>query len=590
MAKTLHRYRIWCVTENAYVYEWAETEPTDCPNNNGHTITSNLTSIVDTVSDAVAYGDVSDLNSTTVALGASGVFTGTAENVLEYTTITVTTKTDVDSANDGLELQLSPDGTNWDAIEKRKIEITENHNFHTHTLTVTHKWFRVVYKNGPSAQNYLRIQTIYHRFKQRDLTTTLITDIDDYTDLTTTRSVNVGKTPGGQYQNVNLGIFNSLRTEIVNPKSAFGEIRMAELTPIVQISFPYNINPNIVTVGTTSGGYATANNSLIELGVTTSNSECSVRTTRIAKYYPGQGILFRGAGLFDTGTTGCEQYIGWGDQEDGFYVGYNGPNFGIMRLRDSIEYWTYQEDFNIDKLDGTGLSGFTINPQCGNIYQIQVQWLGFGTITFSTEKEDGFLFPFHQIKYPNSNTETSIRNPALPIRYYIKNTTNSSTKKLKMGSATVMNEGRVEVKGYGYYYTKTDTNVNTTERVLFSLKNKDTFSGKINKNSINIRYLEGANDHSQQGNVFLYINSTLSGTSWTDNDTQKSIAQLDVAGTITTKGRLIGGSLLGKTEAKSIFLDEIVLSPGDILTMTAKESIGANGIMTGAISWIEDLL
>ncbi len=587
MAKTLHRYRIWCETENAYVYEWAETQPSDCPNNNTHTITSNLTSIVDTVSDSVAYGDVSDLNSTNIALGASGVFTGTAENVIEYSTITLSINTDVVSAFEGLELQLSPDGTNWDNISKK--DITPIHSY-IHTVTVSNKWFRVIYKNGPTPQSYLRLQTMYHRFKQRDLTTSVITEIDDYTDLTLNRSVIVGKTRGGEYQNVNLGSYNSFRTEIIEPKTAFGEVRVAELTPIIQLSFPYNINTNIVSTGITGGGSTVANDSLIELGVTTTNSQTDIRSKKIAKYYPGQGTLFRVAGFFDTPAIGCQQIIGWGDEDDGYYIGYNDMNFGILRLRNGIEYWDYQENFNIDILDGSGLSGYNINPQKGNIYQIQIQWLGFGTITFSTETEDGFMNPYHKIRYPNANNITNILNPALPIRYFIKNTTNSTPKYLNVGSASISNEGRISVRGYGYYRTEIDTNVNSVERVLFNIRNRTFFNGKKNKNTIIIRFVEGANDHSQQGNIFLYINSTLTGESWINNDTNNSIAEIDTSGTIISNGRLIGGTLLGKTEAKAIFLDEVILNPGDVLSVTGKESIGSNGIMSASISWIEDLL
>lgn len=47
---TVYNYRIWCVTEQAYVYVWSTTEPTTCPNNNGHTIDSSQTTIVNEVS------------------------------------------------------------------------------------------------------------------------------------------------------------------------------------------------------------------------------------------------------------------------------------------------------------------------------------------------------------------------------------------------------------------------------------------------------------------------------------------------------------------------------------------------------------
>lgn len=44
----VYKYRLYCNTETAYVYDWAETEPTTCPNNTAHTIDSTKTTIVET--------------------------------------------------------------------------------------------------------------------------------------------------------------------------------------------------------------------------------------------------------------------------------------------------------------------------------------------------------------------------------------------------------------------------------------------------------------------------------------------------------------------------------------------------------------
>lgn len=49
---TLNKYRISCQTDG-YVYIWAETEPTECNINAGHTIDAGLTTIVDTISRAI---------------------------------------------------------------------------------------------------------------------------------------------------------------------------------------------------------------------------------------------------------------------------------------------------------------------------------------------------------------------------------------------------------------------------------------------------------------------------------------------------------------------------------------------------------
>lgn len=44
---TLYKYRIFCQTEDQFVYMWSETEPTQCPNNSSDTINANSISIVD---------------------------------------------------------------------------------------------------------------------------------------------------------------------------------------------------------------------------------------------------------------------------------------------------------------------------------------------------------------------------------------------------------------------------------------------------------------------------------------------------------------------------------------------------------------
>ena len=43
----IYKYRIYCETEQTYVYTWAETEPTTCPNNPAHTINTDTIVIVD---------------------------------------------------------------------------------------------------------------------------------------------------------------------------------------------------------------------------------------------------------------------------------------------------------------------------------------------------------------------------------------------------------------------------------------------------------------------------------------------------------------------------------------------------------------
>ena len=44
---SVYNYRLFCCTENQFVFSWGQTTPTTCPNNNQHTIDSTSVVIVD---------------------------------------------------------------------------------------------------------------------------------------------------------------------------------------------------------------------------------------------------------------------------------------------------------------------------------------------------------------------------------------------------------------------------------------------------------------------------------------------------------------------------------------------------------------
>ena len=84
--------------------------------------------------------------------------------------------------------------------------------------------------------------------------------------------------------------------------------------------------------------------------------------------------------------------------------------------------WVYQDDFNIDPLNGRGPSGMTIDTTKLNVFQIDFRWLGAGRIRFMVEDGGtGQLFPFHEILYANNNTVPHLSNPSLRIGYAVVN-------------------------------------------------------------------------------------------------------------------------------------------------------------------------
>lgn len=114
------------------------------------------------VTFAVTNDDtVSTNNSTVATLGIGANFTPTADDVLGYTTVTITLFSNVDSATDGMTFQFSSDNSNWD--DTNTFTYTAAKGTRRFEFPVTARYFRVNYTNGGTGQGSFRVQTILHR-------------------------------------------------------------------------------------------------------------------------------------------------------------------------------------------------------------------------------------------------------------------------------------------------------------------------------------------------------------------------------------------------------------------------------------------
>ena len=102
-------------------------------------------------------GTVSTLNSTSTVLTASATYTGTAEDVQSYASVTVSVVSNVASAAGGFKVQFSTDGTNWDFVTSMDIVAGVPN---TDEFEVSARYFRVVFQNGSTAQTSFRLQSL----------------------------------------------------------------------------------------------------------------------------------------------------------------------------------------------------------------------------------------------------------------------------------------------------------------------------------------------------------------------------------------------------------------------------------------------
>lgn len=118
-----------------------------------------LVNIVSTAGADIMSNAVSTVNSSSANLAAGATFTGTAEDITKYAEVRVSVFASHASALNGLQLQQSSDGTNWDASDAFSIPAATNKTFGTGSAA---RFFRLVYTNGSTLTTSLRIQTTYH--------------------------------------------------------------------------------------------------------------------------------------------------------------------------------------------------------------------------------------------------------------------------------------------------------------------------------------------------------------------------------------------------------------------------------------------
>jgi hypothetical protein len=80
-----------------------------------------------------------------------------------------------------------------------------------------------------------------------------------------------------------------------------------------------------------------------------------------------------------------------------------------------------QSEFNLDRIDGTGPSGYTLDITKMQMIGIQFSWYGAGFIDWMIRGPEGNYTFIHRLKGNNLNTEAYMRTGNLPVRYEVLN-------------------------------------------------------------------------------------------------------------------------------------------------------------------------
>ncbi len=271
------------------------------------------------------------------------------------------------------------------------------------------------------------------------------------------------------------------------------------------------------------------------------------------------------------------------------------------------DYWTYQEDWNIDKLDGsnaidTNPSGMLLDPTKLNVYQINMRWLGAGVISYAIEDQaSGTIVYVHREHYVNQHTRPHTDNPSFKITYVASNTTNTTSLSVYGASMYGAIEGTIFLNELTRSYSASKTNItqNTTAH-LMTIKNSVVTNGLAGANNGNyvlntkdmiVKSLSVAVQSNDPVQVFLFFEpSSFSAQHEYYNIPRCNEVHSETVGTFdTTIDTAVYTGLCGINGTINIDLSQyrIAVPPGSWLSIAVRGTAGITAV-SSALVWSED--
>lgn len=196
----------------------------------------------------------------------------------------------------------------------------------------------------------------------------------------------------------------------------------------------------IVGSGSTSGIITSQSTALLSIGTT---AGCSYirQTKRVFSYQPGKSLQVLQTYVLNSPKPNLTQRVGYGSSENGIFLEQETGAAGVTTVswlkRTAIsgvttEIKVPQSEWNVDKFDGTGVTGHLLDMTKAQLMFTEYEWLGVGAVRCGFAHEEGSFHIAHRFEHANVIDSVYMTTASLPVRYEILNTgitTSASTMK-----------------------------------------------------------------------------------------------------------------------------------------------------------------
>lgn len=337
---------------------------------------------------------------------------------------------------------------------------------------------------------------------------------------------------------------------------AFGRIRVSEPFTLFDSSHRYEDNGlfDTATTGTASAVHAAAT-STVALNVDIGSGDEVIRESkRVFAYQPGKSLLILNTFVMDEAKTGLRQRVGYFGAQNGIFLEQDETTINLVKRSyitgSVVDTKVAKSSWNGDKLDGNGESGFTLDLTKAQIFWVDVEWLGVGSVRCGFVINGQYVV-CHTFHHANVIDSVYITTATLPIRYEITNTAaTASVSALKQICSTVISEGGYEKKVAPFVVRMTAaTTVGTSFEPLITIRlASDHLDSVVLLNKYSVT--------GTTADTFEYAlikNATLTGASY-DTSTFDSV-DFDITATALSGGTILKSEYVDSTNQASSTLE-----------------------------------
>lgn len=338
-----------------------------------------------------------------------------------------------------------------------------------------------------------------------------------------------------------------------NPQlDAFGKLRVSGATLLGEYIFSNGTLSTQFSGNLRNNGTVTwdQNSRALVLNNTTDNdSHTSWTSNTYHHYFPGSSQLFIGTfAMGDSGKTGLMREWGMFDDKNGFFFIQENGILGVgIRSNASgsiTQQVITQNNWNVDKANGSGRSQMILDVTKDNIYWIDVQWLGAGRIRFGTYY-NGQRIVLHEFYHGNKYSLPVTAMGALPVCVHQMNmSATGSTSQMRAWCMAVWTESNLDVRTTAltslHSFSKT-VSVNDSYNYIGCLSPKENLpNGQPNRSLYWPTEIEASGWDTVTGApaIFaleIYAEPVLSGLVWNTVEASSTV-DYDTSGTFIASG------------------------------------------------------